>query len=79
MKYYKCKYDIVNSKSNDYIVENELLTENEFKRRELLPSDLIYFDEINISKFNTYKIFGIRFQILPKFKINRSIKNGSIR
>lgn len=64
MKYFQVKsnYDklyFYEKKGNrSFLIGHELYTENEYKK---LECSIAYFNEIYISKFNTYKFSGARF------------------
>lgn len=54
MKYYKVLKDHCD------VVENELLTEKELKKYEYNKK---YLEIVEVKKSNTYKFFGIRFEM----------------
>ena len=63
MKYYKVKTDYYYSFVNACpypLIKNELLTINEYSRIRNVPKDI--FEEVYISKFNTFKNFSCRFE-----------------
>jgi len=65
MQYYKVKKESDNIKTGNswFFVANELLTENDIKKRKLNKYMVdLHCTPINISKFNTYFFFGARFQ-----------------
>lgn len=62
MKYFRAKKDAYDYFSKRGIVENELLTEKERNRYVPYLHDCL-FEQIDISKRDTYTMFGCRFQI----------------
>lgn len=67
MKYYKIKKVADNKPLKTkgwYLIANELFTEKEFAKIELTQNlnKYEYADLVEINKFNTYKMFGARFE-----------------
>lgn len=62
MKYYRAKKDAYDYFSKLGIVENELLTEKERNRYVPYLQDCL-FEEIEISRNDTFINFGVRFQV----------------
>ena len=65
MRYYKVL------KNHCDVVENELLTEEELKKYEYNKK---YLEIVEIKKSNTYKFFGIRFEMKNKKSLDRNKK-----
>ena len=65
MKYYKVLKD------NCDVVKDELLTEKELKKYEYNKK---YLEIVEIKKSNTYKFFGIRFEMKDEKSLDKNKK-----
>lgn len=62
MEYYRIKYDYFDSRSNRQLIKNELITEREMIKKNLvwIPDEI--YELVNISKRNVFWNFGVRFE-----------------
>ena len=62
MEYYRIKHDYYDRRSGYQLIENELITEREMIKKNLvwIPNEI--YELVNISKRNVFWHFGVRFE-----------------